>query len=152
MDRVFAIESVCHAPNKELFINEAYRILKPDGNLVVSDFFKLRNKLNENENQIFRGWCDGWGIPDIDMKYDFNSKLGEAGFTHIEYFDNTQFVKKSAQLMYNQAKERLPLFFIMHNEGKIPRARLDHVIATCRQWDCIECGIWGHGMFVATKE
>lgn len=38
-DVVWAIESVCHAANKEDFIKEAYRLLKPGGQLILADFF-----------------------------------------------------------------------------------------------------------------
>src|SRR5438105_3477628 len=38
-DVVWAIESVCYAPEKGDFIKEAYRQLKKGGRLVIADFF-----------------------------------------------------------------------------------------------------------------
>jgi tocopherol O-methyltransferase len=150
-DRIFAVESVCQEPRKERFLDEAYRLLKKGGRLVVADFYLLRNNLSETEYRSYREWCDGWFIPDLASMDDFGRMLAAAGFHSIEYFDKTPLIRKSGFMMYDGAKERLPYVFMAHNEGKLPQSRLAHVIATFRQWECIEWGVWGFGIYVAEK-
>ncbi len=150
-NRVLAIESVCHADDKNLFIKEAFRILKPSGRLVVSDFFLLRNPDNDKEHSYYRRWCDGWAMPAFDHINDFKKKLVDNGFENITCDDYTRYALKSAQIMKNQAYDRLPLTFIQHHQGKIPETRLAHVLATYWQDDCLESGLCGHLMFAADK-
>ncbi len=150
-DRIFSIESVCQEPNKEKFISEAYRLLRKGGRLVVADFFLLRDDLNEKEFRSYREWCDGWFIPELSIKDAFGRMLVNAGFSNIEYHDKTKLLRKSGKMMHDDARERLSEIYQRHSRGELPKSRLAHVVATCRQWDCIEWGIWGFGMFVADK-
>jgi tocopherol O-methyltransferase len=149
--RIFSIESVCQEPNKEKFISEAYRLLKTGGRLVVADFYLLRKDLNDKEYRSYREWCNGWFIPDLALRDDFGKMLEIQGFSNIEYHDKTSLLRKSAQMMYDGARERLPEVYIQSQRGDLPESRLAHVIATLRQWECIEWGIWGFGMYAADK-
>jgi ubiquinone/menaquinone biosynthesis C-methylase UbiE len=45
-DRVFALESVIHSPNKKEFLKEMYRILKPGGKIVILDIFPKKYQNN----------------------------------------------------------------------------------------------------------
>jgi cyclopropane fatty-acyl-phospholipid synthase-like methyltransferase len=55
-DCAYAIESVCHAQEKEDFLKEAHRILKKDGTLVVAGFFATKNIVSEADHKcgLFR--------------------------------------------------------------------------------------------------
>ena len=149
--KIFAIESVCQAENKSLFIKEAFRLLKTRGRLVVADFFLLRTDLDENDHKIYREWCDGWFIPDLATIDDFRRRLEQQGFMSVQYYDKTPLIRKCGKYMYDGAEQRLPATLMQQSSGKLPPSRLAHVIATYRQWECIENGIWGFGMFNADK-
>ncbi|KYK27465.1 hypothetical protein AYK20_02620 [Thermoplasmatales archaeon SG8-52-1] len=45
-DRIFALESVIYAPNKEEFVKEMFRILKPKGKIVILDVFPKKYQFN----------------------------------------------------------------------------------------------------------
>jgi len=45
-DRIFALESTVYAPNKKKFLNEMYRLLKPNGKLVIIDTFPKKLIIN----------------------------------------------------------------------------------------------------------
>jgi len=97
--KIFSIESVCHAENKEDFINEAFRILKTGGKLVVADFFVEEN-LDEKRRNLVNEWCRGWEMPNLSTLVDFSKKLETAGFKNIEYLDKTKEVEPSSKRMY----------------------------------------------------
>jgi cyclopropane fatty-acyl-phospholipid synthase-like methyltransferase len=62
---VWAIESVCHALDKAAFFQEAYRLLKPGGRLIMSDFFRAVSFSDVNAEAIYRQWLEGWAVPDL---------------------------------------------------------------------------------------
>src|SRR4030043_1041158 len=97
--KIFSIESVCHTENKEDFINEAFRILKTGGKLVVADFFVGEN-LDEKKRNLVNEWCRGWEMPNLVTVSDFSKKLSTAGFKNIEYLDKTKEVEPSSKRMY----------------------------------------------------
>lgn len=51
IDIIINIESAFHYPQKELFIDEIYRILKPGGQFVIADILTT-----SKENMLLKGW------------------------------------------------------------------------------------------------
>ena len=87
-DSVFALESVCYAQNKQRFINEMNRVLKPEGKIVVIDIFRkhdLSNSLIRNINYNFLKQQDS---PAARVTIDtFKSFLETGGFGGIKIHD-----------------------------------------------------------------
>jgi cyclopropane fatty-acyl-phospholipid synthase-like methyltransferase len=98
-DVVWAIESVCYADDKSDFLNEANRVLKPGGRLIIADFFK-REYLNPKETSRVKKWAACWAINDFSIAEEFNHKLKETGFDKIIWKDATDAILPSAKKLY----------------------------------------------------
>lgn len=88
---IWAIESVCHAEDKKDFINEAYRLLKPGGRLVVWDGFLMREPENDQEEKQLSEFLEGWSLTNLSYKDTFEKDLETRGFQNI----NSQNIKKA---------------------------------------------------------
>ena len=89
-DGAFAIESSCYASgfDKEDFVYEMHRVLKPGGRFVVTDGFrKTRRPLPGWLNKIYRKNLNGWALTDLAEIDLFVDKLKEAGFKKIKVED-----------------------------------------------------------------
>jgi len=69
------------APDKLKVFKEAYRVLKPDGHLMVSDLVTLV-ELPENIKKSFDAWAGC--IAGALEKQDYLSKISEAGFKDVK--------------------------------------------------------------------
>ncbi len=98
-DIIWAIESVCHANDKSKFINEAYRLLKKGGRLILADFFKKENLAGTDASLIIQ-WANGWAIDDFATIEKFNEQLKNAGFFNIKIEDATTKIIPSAKRLY----------------------------------------------------
>ena len=98
-DIIWAIESVCHASDKSKFINEAYRLLKKGGKLILADFFKQEN-LAEKDAALIKQWANGWAIDDFATIENFTEQLKNAGFHHANIEDATAKIIPSAKRLY----------------------------------------------------
>lgn len=97
-DVVWVMESSCYALNKDTLINEAYRLLKKGGKLILCDAFMLRRQFNEQEWQTVMQFLTGWMLPNLSDREEFNGLLQNAGF-------NSQQVLPSSKHMYKTAKK-----------------------------------------------
>ena len=98
-DIIWAIESVCHANDKNKFINEAYRLLKKGGRLILADFFRKEN-LAGNDAALIKQWANGWAIDDFATIEKFTQLLTNAGFTNLNIEDATNKIIPSAKRLY----------------------------------------------------
>jgi tocopherol O-methyltransferase len=98
-DVVWAIESVCHAANKEDFIKEAYRLLKPGGQLIMADFFIVKDG-NADDQRSIDAWGHGWAVPFFEKKDAFQHMLLKAGFNTADMIDSTEHIRRSAKRLY----------------------------------------------------
>lgn len=98
-DIVWAIESVCHASNKEDFIKEAYRLLKPGGQLIMADFFIVKEG-NAADDREINAWGHGWAVPFFEKQPIFLKMLEDSGFRSIQMMDRTKHIVRSAKRLY----------------------------------------------------
>ena len=97
-DIVWGCESICYACNKEEFIKEAWRLLRPGGRLIVADGFVTA--FENNEHPVIRQWLDGWQVNYLETPQRFASLMEEAGFQNISYKDITKFTAHSSRRLY----------------------------------------------------
>jgi len=80
---IYLVESSCYAPDKKILIQEIYRILKPNGNLIIIDIFLTNKKLNSFIKNIYNWFCKGWGLPNLIKFEEFRNYLKNEGFHDI---------------------------------------------------------------------
>ena len=88
-DRGYAIESTCHAPDKQRAFAEIFRVLKP-GALFWGQEMCLTDKFDPNDNRhrtIKQDLMRGIALNDIATFKEVNNALEEAGFNVIEGMD-----------------------------------------------------------------
>ncbi len=148
-DVVWAVESVCHAEDKQDFINEAFRILKSGGRLILADFFATKETYDEEENQLMQDWVSGWSVKELAYTPHFHQGLESAGFQNIEYQNATENVRPSAKELYQFS-------VLVKGAGKkLTEGRSERQDANIRavhcQYPALEKGLWSYGIFLAHK-
>src|SRR6266567_8389602 len=64
-DVVWAMESLCHAPEKRLVLAEARRLLRPGGRLGIVEYLRTRRPHAAVGEALLHSWLSGWAIPDL---------------------------------------------------------------------------------------
>jgi phosphoethanolamine N-methyltransferase len=79
-DIVFSKESLLHVDDKASLLKEIFRVLKPDGQLIILDWLVDTHELGQNIKEMM-------AIDGLDLKMatsqEYETYLHDAGFTHI---------------------------------------------------------------------
>ena len=150
-DVVWACESMTSAPSKYEFLQEASRILKPGGRIVISDYF-LAKGIKREEHQIILDWEKSWALGPLcsvrEMETfgeDFNLKL-----TKNRNFSEQ--ILPSAKRMYKSYLYGLvpsEIYNLFH--PKVSRFAKHHYKSGLYQYKALRKGLWQHHMVVFTK-
>jgi cyclopropane fatty-acyl-phospholipid synthase-like methyltransferase len=150
-DVVWAIESVCYAHDKIDFLNEAYRILKPGGKVVVADFFSNNVEPNTKNSVLMDKWTRTWAInayADID---DFWEKIHVAGFRDPKRLDITPKVVKSIRRLYYLFYPGILYMYGKYALGLRTRQNLLNAWSTGYQYKAYRKDLWRYMLFSGTK-
>jgi cyclopropane fatty-acyl-phospholipid synthase-like methyltransferase len=85
-DGIYALESSCHAhgADKGALLQQAYRLLRPGGHLVVADGFLAREGfVNRLQQRIYRKLCECWVIEELAQLHRFTARMEHLGFRKI---------------------------------------------------------------------
>lgn len=150
-DVVWGCESICYADDKEQFIKEAYRLLKPGGRLVVADGFVT--EFSNNENIIIKKWLEGWQVNYLETPDRFQHLMKQAGFNEINYRNISRQASHSSRRLYKfYFLANLYLLWKKINFSKPPTEFQKKNIAACKyQYKGIKKGLWQYGLITGKK-
>lgn len=105
-DKVFAIESTCHSPNRCDVYDQIYRVLKPGGVFASYEWVLNADKFNENNKnhlQIKYEVEKGNALPDLITDKQCIACFKKSGFEIIESMDLDQLTRNKGQLPWHNS-------------------------------------------------
>ena len=148
---VWAIESVCYAENKEDFLQEAYRVLKKGGRLIIWDGFQCRKPKNEKEVKDLNTFCEGWALPNLADTSEFKQSLSNTGFRNIKEFDVSKESYPSAKKIYKMSKWSYPLSIFFNKIRLTPHLLVKNNLSGIVQYKLIKNNLANFMVYYAEK-
>lgn len=158
-DVIWALESVVHTERKSAFLQEAHRLLREGGRLLISEYL-LRDTppLSEEEHSSLIPWLKGWAMPSLLTPSDYCRLLADTEFQHVRIYDLTYHVRRSVNHL---GKLRLPTVptahivlafaFGLHFFHLMSAERVNNFKAGLCQNKALRKGLWSYGVLVAEK-
>ncbi len=150
-DVVMAIESVCHAPGKNKFVKETYRILKKGGRLVIADGFSTQANYGQSDSKLMKKWLSGWGVDFLETTENFNKYLKNAGFKNITFTECTKDIFPTARGLYLWSFLGLTFGQILEWLGFRNKIQRKNVLAARYQYLTLKKHLWKYGYFYVEK-
>jgi cyclopropane fatty-acyl-phospholipid synthase-like methyltransferase len=151
-DIIWAIESVIHADPKIDFFQEAFRLLRPGGKLLIADYFAKELPSSKELKQLMK-WLHPWAVSDIIPFGEYKDQLVSLGFKNIQNQDITPNIYKSARKMYwgGMYLGLLTKLYTLYRPGTTRFAR-NHYKAMMHQFPLLKKGLWNYRMVSAIKK
>ena len=150
-DVVWAIESVCHTSEKQAFLNEAFRILKPKGRLIIADFFGNHDSSKDGQ-QWMQKWARAKAIPKFETFPDFITKVKDSGFRKINTRNITKNIAPSARRLYYLHVPGLIYSRIYKIFGRSVESIALHSKASLYQYRALKENLWNYHLLYAVKK
>ena len=148
-DVIWAVESFFHCEDKTAFLQEAHRLLKPKGKLVLADYFLTDLAKTEKDKALLSTWFNGFHIPNLLKVNNIEAESKAVGFSCWQYENISEAVSPSSKRLYQLGKlgtfsgqliKWLPNYIL----DKLP-FNLAHTRATVAQYKALKKGLWQYG-------
>jgi tocopherol O-methyltransferase len=150
-DVVWARESVCHAVDKGAFFEEAHRLLRPGGRLVMADYARTGRYLTAEAEQLLRTWLRPWAVPGLATSGDLTRSARDAGFGEIMLRDVTAAVEPSLRRLHRMVKALSPGARLLHRLGLRSHVQHGNVTGSAAMWPALRRNLWFYVIVSARK-
>lgn len=148
-DIVWMIESVSAIYDKATLLEEAYRLLRPGGKIIVADLFLSREVIGWGESKLMNVIEIGFAATPI-MKEQVKDLLMQSHFSEIQLFEKTRSIVPSILLYGVGGVLASPLIIPLL---LFPSLRLYayNILASILQTYAFGIGFFSYNVFIATK-
>lgn len=143
-DVVWAQESACHAPDKAPLVEEAARVLRKGGRIVLAEYVRAPGP----ESERIRDWCECWEMT-LDTAEGWNRQLEAAGFVDVEVGDITPRMRRSLRRLSRLCRLLRPIAAVLHRVGLRSDAQQRNLRGGLVQWEALERGDWTYCLITA---
>ena len=150
-DVVWAIESICHASDKEAFVCEAERILKPGGRIIMADGFQTSHPMRLQDEKLLTNWINCWQVPKLCTMPAMRVLLAAHNFDEITCHDFTDAIFPDARRLYQFSVPFLPIFKFLFQKGYVRSADYHNIIGARLQYKALLANAWQYGVITAQK-
>jgi tocopherol O-methyltransferase len=150
-DVVWACESVCHAERKIDFYKEAFRVLKPNGRLIIADYCRTTRPLPDNGESLLHNWLHNWAIEDIDTVEENRQNMESVGFQDIAFENIKKNMHTSLRNVHRMSAQWLPLARILNKIGLVSDTRIGNAAGSVSLYEALQQGYWSYYLTVAKK-
>jgi cyclopropane fatty-acyl-phospholipid synthase-like methyltransferase len=148
-DVIWSLESLCHAPDKRLFLAEARRLLRPGGRLGVVEYFRAARPLPPHGEALLHSWLSGWAIPDLATGEEIVGWSRAAGFGDVLLEDLTPHVRPSLRRLGWMAALMWPGSVVLHALRLRSATQQGNVRGARDQYRALQRGLWFYGTVMA---
>ena len=148
---IWAIESLTSLVDKKSFANEAIRILKPGGKLVIADYFRNDND-KKDPNNWMKKWQDCWSLADIIHEKPYLDIFQNEGFQLIKNVNVTNNIAPSSKIMYRSYLMGAIPSIIYNAFNNTSRYAKTHYLSGKYQYKALKEGLWNYKVLLFTKE
>lgn len=149
---VWACESLCHAKDKSKFYNEAFRLLRPGGRIIIAEYVRNDRPLQSDEEELLKSWLNSWAIDDIDTQSEHLAHASAAGFKHISIDDVTEHMDKSLNKLHNNSRKWLKLSRLLNLLKIRSNVQQQNMVASIIQYQALKKNLWHYAFISALKE
>ncbi len=65
LDAIYSVEAVCHTIDPEKYFQEASRLLRKGGRLIIVDDYRAARPFDKHEQKWFDAFIEGWYVPGV---------------------------------------------------------------------------------------
>ena len=151
-DAIWALESACYAEEKQVFLNEAFRLLRPGGILIVADVFRKNLDSQTDKLKLMRLLASTWAIRDFEIVEAFQEKMKSSGFRQIQWKNVSENIYPSIRRLHLYYYPGVFCYFFLRATGRRKMIHRKNLASTLLAYKSFMQDLWTYNFFVGKKD